>query len=145
MTGTKMTLKNLYEEFKTFKDKHDKEMSELRKIIQEQGTKIKMLERLPTLDKTADIQKKSRENDKPANFTVKSSEKNYAKQLKCNMCDKRFGKFSDLELHIKDKHANHKGQNCDHCGKTFVTAWRLRKHMRIHVQKFTNLVNSLSI
>ena len=81
MTGTKMTLKNLYEEFKTFKDKHDKEISELRKIIQEKGTKIKMLERLPTLDKTADIQKKSSENDKPVNFTVKSSENNYAKQL----------------------------------------------------------------
>ena len=53
------------------------------------------------------------------------------------MCEKRFGKFSDIELHIKDKHANHKGQNCDHCGKTFVTAWRLRKDIRIHVQKFT--------
>ena len=57
----KMTIKNLYEEFKTFKDKHGKETTELRKIIQEQGRTIKMLERLPTLGKTPDIQKKSRE------------------------------------------------------------------------------------
>ena len=53
------------------------------------------------------------------------------------MCEKRFGKFSDLERHIKDKHENYEGQNCDMCGKTFVTAWRLKKHKQIHVEKFT--------
>ena len=51
--------------------------------------------------------------------------------------ENRFGKFSDLELHIKDKHENYQGQNCEKCGKTFVTSWRLRKHMQLHVQKIT--------
>ena len=39
-------------------------------------------------------------------------------KLKCNMCENRFGKFSDLELHIKDKHGNNEGQNCHSLNST---------------------------
>ena len=53
------------------------------------------------------------------------------------MCESRFCKFSDLELHIKQEHGNDPKQNCDKCEKSFVTAWRLRKHARIHSEKFT--------
>ena len=53
------------------------------------------------------------------------------------MCEYKFRTFSELELHIKDKHVNFQAKCCDQCGKTFVTAWRLRKHMRIHSQIFT--------
>ena len=49
----------------------------------------------PTLDKTANLPKKSRETEKHVHFIVKSSEKNFSNQLKCNMCENRFGKFSD--------------------------------------------------
>ena len=68
---------------------------------------------------------------------MKSSEKNNSNQIKCIICDYRFRNFSDLELHIKDKHIHYQGKDCEKCGKTFVTAWRLKKHMRIHAQNFT--------
>ena len=58
--------------------------------------------RFPTLDKTANLPKKSRETEKHVHFIVKSSEMKFSNQLKCNMCENRFGKVSYLELHIKD-------------------------------------------
>ena len=33
----------------------------------------------------------------------------------------------------------YKEQECGQCGKMFVTTWRLRKHLRIHTQKFTKV------
>ena len=38
-------------------------------------------------------------------------------------------------------HVNCEGQECEQCGKKIVTAWRLRKHLRIHIQKFTKICN----
>ena len=96
-----------------------------------------MLEKLSILDKSIDNCKKSRETDKCDDFMMKSSEKNNSNQIKCIICDYRFRNFSDLELHIKDKHIHYQGNDCEKCGKTFVTAWRLKKHMRIHAQNFT--------
>ena len=46
---------------------------------------------------------------------------------------------SDLEFHIIQKHGEYKNHECEKCGKTFVTAWRLRKHVKIHLNKFTKV------
>ena len=45
-------------------------------------------------------------------FGSKSMEK---KVLTCNLCDDRFSKFTDLELHIKENHEKYKEQECDDC------------------------------
>ena len=46
MAGMKRTLQKLYKDFETLKDGHEKEIAKLQSVIEEQGTKIKMLERL---------------------------------------------------------------------------------------------------
>ena len=137
MAGKKITLNKLYEEFKSLKDRHEKDITRLEKLIEEQGTKIKVLEKLSAVDKPNDIHKKSRKTVPCDNFNMKNMKKFDSKQLKCNNCENRFTTFSELELHIKEKHDNFQGENCEQCGKMFVTAWRLRKHMRIHSQLFT--------
>ena len=50
-----------------------------------------------------------------------------------------FSKFTELELHIKEEHANYKEQECDECTMNFVTSWRLKKHKRINLQKVTKI------
>ena len=52
--------------------------------------------------------------------------------MQCSSCGKTFGRFSDLESHIKTFHENHPEFKCEVCEKTFVLKWRLRKHMKIH-------------
>ena len=49
-----MTLKHLMEEVENLKDKHEKEISELKKTVNDQETRIKMLESLVTHDKPFD-------------------------------------------------------------------------------------------
>ena len=95
-----------------------------------------MLEKLSEVDKLNDIHKKSRKTGHCDNFNSKNLKKSNSRQLTCNNCENKFSTFSKLELHIKKKHVNFQGENCDQCGKKFVTAWRLRKHMRIHSQLF---------
>ena len=48
--------------------------------------------------------------------------------IKCELCDKGFGRFVDLETHLKTIHDNREEFQCDQCDKTFVTKWRLKKH-----------------
>ena len=38
-------------------------------------------------------------------------------EIKCNLCDKRFCKNSDLETHIKLEHENYNVFTCDKCDK----------------------------
>ena len=59
---------------------------------------------------------------------MKNLEKKDSYNLKCYASDDNFRRFSDLEVHIKDKQEEYQRQNCDQCEKKFVTAWRLRKH-----------------
>ena len=83
-----------------------------------------------------DIQKKPEipNSGVNSNTDIWMRKKNDRNLLKCEMCVDSFTKFCDLEFHIKKKHETYKEQECDHCGKSFVTTWRLRKHMRIHSQ-----------
>ena len=46
-------------------------------------------------------------------------------EVKCTMCDKKFQRNCDLELHIKSLHKVPKSFECSKCDKTFVLSWRL--------------------
>ena len=48
--------------------------------------------------------------------------------VKCELCDTRFSKMSDLENHITTKHELHQTFECEKCKKKFLTKWRLQKH-----------------
>ena len=54
---------------------------------------------------------------------------------KCRLCDKRFNRNSDFEIHMVDQHDAKKDFECDLCGKTFLLQWRLKKHGFIQTQK----------
>ena len=137
----KRSLNQLYMEIQTLKDLHDKEMNSLKKIIKQQDERIKDIEKVAASygHRIIDIQKKPEipTSGVNSNTDIWMRKKNDINLLKCEMCVDSFTKFCDLEFHIKKKHETYKEQECDHCGKSFVTTWRLRKHMRIHSQ-FTN-------
>ena len=101
MAGKKTTLKMLCEEFESLKDKHKKEISDLKKTIEKQETRIKMLEKCTSTDKHVDIPKKVKDYDDVVDLNVKNIAYEKTNQLNCNKCNDKFSKFSDLELHIK--------------------------------------------
>ena len=145
MAGKKKTLNNLYTEVQNLKDIHEKEINELQKVIKQQDKRIKDIERVigNEIQKIVDIH----EIEKTTNLdgvgssrpVIRNPKKTDTKLLKCKVCDNIFTTFSDLEFHIKQKHNKYKKEECDQCGKTFVTKWRLRKHVRIHLNKFTKI------
>ena len=53
------------------------------------------------------------------------------------MCDEKFQRNCDLELHIKALHKVPKSFECSKCDKTFVLSWRLKKHQEIHTSNVT--------
>jgi hypothetical protein len=61
---------------------------------------------------------------------------NDSKVIKCNLCEKSFHRFADLEMHIRSNHEKHQVFKCDQRDKCFVLNWRLRKHMKIHTEEF---------
>ena len=52
----------------------------------------------------------------------------------CNHCDTKFNENCDLELHLKT-HLEAEIFICEVCEKTFVSKWRLRKHVSGHQGK----------
>ena len=132
MAVEKMSLKKLYSEFEVMKDKYDEEIVKLKQIIDEQKVKIDMLEKVSAFNNSRKCQKKP-QNSK--NVNVKDVEEVKVKILKCKVCEDKFSNFSELELHIKQKHESHEKHECGLCGKLFVTSWRLRKHASNHSRK----------
>lgn len=53
----------------------------------------------------------------------------------CNVCQKKFEKFCDLETHIESEHKEAETFKCKKCDKIFYLQWRLKKHEQIHVQR----------
>ena len=49
------------------------------------------------------------------------------------MCDEKFRRNCDLELHIKSFHKVPK--SFEWCDKTFVLSWQLKKHQELHTNK----------
>ena len=54
------------------------------------------------------------------------------KLLNCELCEKKFNRFCDMEIHLKTEHKKCQEFLCSKCEKTFVTQWRMRKHISIH-------------
>ena len=54
---------------------------------------------------------------------------------KCTLCSDRFKSISELENHIKGKHAEYDTFECETCGKKFVTKFRFEKHAKMHLSK----------
>ena len=50
----------------------------------------------------------------------------------CNLCTMKYEKVCDLERHIKSVHKEHDKFECGKCEKSFVTKWRLKKHVKMH-------------
>ena len=132
-------LNYLYTEVQTLKDIHDKEIGDLRKIIKNQGERIEDMERLVESYRQSMIGIKKKQKVPDSEPDIWISRKEGTNQLKCEMCGDKFTKFCDLELHIKKVHKMYKEQECGQCGKMFVSTWRLRKHVRIHLQKSTKI------
>ena len=87
MAGKKTTLKMLWEEFESFKDKHKKEISDLKKTIEKQETQIKMIEKCTSTDRHVDIPKKVKDNDDVVLLNVKNLANEKTNQLNCNKCN----------------------------------------------------------
>lgn len=78
---------------------------------------------------SAQLDRHSRIHSAPQNF-------------ECNRCEKAFENRQKLDEHTTSKHminTNDKTLKCDICGKVFVRAARLRKHMTTHETNETNL------
>ena len=91
---------------------------------------------------TTDMTKKNINERKCFNVkTDKKLPKHRSKLLKCQVCDMEFEKFCDLEWHVKAQHEECQTFECNTCMKTFVTEWRLKKHVKIHTNKITKQCN----
>ena len=73
---------------------------------------------------------KSKSNDRKVDKKITTLSDHHL--VKCELCEDRFYKISDLETHLKTKHKQHQTYECDNCKKKFLTNWRLDKHARIH-------------
>ena len=52
--------------------------------------------------------------------------------VNCYSCNEKFKKICESERHIKTKHEDHQNYKFGKCAKTFVTNWRLQKHIKMH-------------
>ena len=59
---------------------------------------------------------------------------NPANSIDCKLCEETFDRFVDLESHMKSSHEKHQTFQCDKSEKGFVIKWRLKKHMRLHIE-----------
>ena len=137
MAGKKLTLKDVVKAIEVLKESHEEEISEMKKTINVQETRIKQLEKWLTNDKPIDSTKKPGDTKKLVQLNIESLERKEFKKLTCKNCDDKFNKFCDLE----ENHGNSKQKECYKNTKKFVTSWRMKKHVRIHFQKFTKLCN----
>ena len=69
---------------------------------------------------------------------------------KCMLCSDRFKNISELEKHIKGKHAEYDTFECENCGKKFVTKFRSKSMQKcicvwlskiVIISEGTNLVH----
>ena len=56
------------------------------------------------------------------------------KKQVCDICDKRYKTFPELEKH-KISHTGERPYECDHCEKTFNLKYTLLQHQKIHLDK----------
>ena len=73
---------------------------------------------------------KNKSNDEEVDMNITSIRNDHL--VKCELCDTRFQKMSDLENHIMTKHELHKTYESENCRKKLLTSWRLNKHDEMH-------------
>ena len=69
------------------------------------------------------------------------------KPYKCEKCDRRFARASDLRVHMP-VHSEDKPYKCEQCDKMFTRLSTLKEHSRIHTGiagTLLLLVNSLVV
>ena len=59
------------------------------------------------------------------------------KLLRCELCENKFTRHCDLEIHLKTKHEERQEFTCTKSEKTLVTKWRLKKHLKIQSEANT--------
>jgi uncharacterized Zn-finger protein len=59
-------------------------------------------------------------------------ENDVKKKLKCQYCDKTFGKNFDLQQHVRS-HTGEKPFQCIVCGRAFAQKSNVKKHMKTHM------------
>ena len=64
---------------------------------------------------------------------------NHALHIKCNLCILKFRNTSELEKHIKWEHAGYESFECESCKKKLLTKFRLKKHMKMHLNVNTKI------
>ena len=102
----------------------------MKKTKEENAVAIKVLEtQIEKVNEEIELTKKK--------IIVKDTKESKLRlEIKCNLCDKGFERFNDLENHIKAIHDNPEKFKCGQCSKDFVLKWRLKKHLKIHTQEF---------
>ena len=154
-------IKYLDEKVKEAIDKaHDKESEDIKKIIESQSMMDKIIVKnsddiltmkrakednahaIKDLDTKIDMinneieSRKIKLADKAIKKVGPKSHKGSDALIKCELCDKGFGRFVDLETHVKATHENREEFPCDQCDKSFVVEWRLKKHLTMHAKHF---------
>ncbi|RWS12182.1 zinc finger protein 737-like protein [Dinothrombium tinctorium] len=59
----------------------------------------------------------------------------HSKPFQCDICGQRYVKISGLVSHRRQEHTGDKPYVCEHCGKAFAMADRLKMHLRVHSDK----------
>ena len=107
----------------------------IKKAKEENTLAIKnVVEKIDSIDKELERTKNTR-NVKKETDKNKLKAVNVENTVDCELCEKTFGKYVDLEKHIKTCHEKHRTFKCDQCEKAFVLMWRLKRHMRLHTQE----------
>ena len=136
----KITLKSLKEEIVILKEQLNENkihVHELEKELQNANLEIDKLKGIEVAQENTlvvrcddcDFSSESRKTLR------KHSLQTHPRNIKCKCCDATFERMSDLESHIDLSHDSVKKFQCDHCDKTFVLEWRLRKHKKMHKQQ----------
>ena len=130
------SMKRMNKEVETLQDELKDIYNLIHRVVEEIAKEPEVHEVGQILFDLWDIFKKNKEHKMLDSLT---SVKKGHKVLKCNLCEMTFDRFSDLETHLITSHEAPRAFHCNQCEKTFVTKWRLRKHMRIHSEKFTRI------
>ena len=139
MTGKKMTIRMLADEFEKLKEEVQ-ELRPLKQKVAELEDKLKKVycDQHLDVDNEEDKSKKywkckrCETSVKSAKDLKKHIKNKHPAEINCTKCEETFPKYSDLEEHIKNIHLEKDKYKCDECGKSFVLKWRLKKHLTIH-------------
>ena len=80
---------------------------------------------------TKNVDTKTKRPEKKTKHGSKDVLKDNHHYLTCNVCTMKYKNVSDLERHIKSVHEDHEKFECGKCDNSFVTKWRLEKHVKM--------------